>query len=116
MGSAVEVPQSGDEVMSDPDPEVVEAHSNAAIQLALSTLEEVDLTRIFRLRASVMKTIPSFLRGPFPTALRMVTTETVHPILLRQDRSWKLLLLLPRLLLHRPPRGGLVSKRKLVEI
>ena len=75
VGSAVEVPQSGDEVMSDPDPEFIEAHSSVAVQLALSTLDEVDLTRIFRLRASVMKTIPSFLRGPFRTALRMAMTE-----------------------------------------
>ena len=69
VGSAMEVPQNGDEVMS--DPEVVEAHSSAAVRLVFSTLEEVDLTRIFRLRASVMKTIPSFLRGPFRTALRL---------------------------------------------
>ena len=27
-------------------------------------------------------------------------TEAVHPILLRQDRGWKLLLPLPTLLLH----------------
>ena len=46
VGSAVEVPQSGDEVMSDPDPEVVEAHSSVAVQLAFSTLDEVDFTRI----------------------------------------------------------------------
>ena len=89
VGSAVEVPQSGDEVMSDPDPEVVEALSSAAVQLALSTLDEVDFTRIFRLRATVMKTIPGFLRGPFRTALRMAMTEAVHPILLRQERGWK---------------------------
>ena len=110
VGSTMEVPQNGDEVMSDPDREVVEAHSSAAVRLVFSTLDEVDLTRIFRLRASVMKTIPSFLRGPFRTA-----PEAVHPILLCQERGWKMLLLLPRLLLHRPPQGGLVSKRKLVE-
>ena len=46
VGSAMKVPQNEDEVMSDPDPEVVEAHSSAAVRLASST--EVDLTRIFR--------------------------------------------------------------------
>ena len=33
----------------------------------------------------------------------------------RQERGWKLLMLLPRLLLHRPPGGGKIPKRKLVE-
>ena len=32
-----------------------------------------------------------------------------------QTRAWKLFLLLPRLLLHRPPRGGLVPKSRLRE-
>ena len=32
-----------------------------------------------------------------------------------QTRAWKLFLLLPRLLLHRPPRGGLVPKSRLLE-
>ena len=30
-----------------------------------------------------------------------------------RERGWKLFLLLPRMLLHRPPRGGLISKEKL---
>ena len=33
---------------------------------------------------------------------------------LQQVRAWKLLLLLPRMLLHRPPRGGQISKDKLI--
>ena len=32
----------------------------------------------------------------------------------RQERGWKLFMLLPRMLLHRPPGGGLISKEKLV--
>ena len=32
-----------------------------------------------------------------------------------QNRGWKLFLLLPRLMLHRPPRGGKVHRSKLVE-
>ena len=34
----------------------------------------------------------------------------------RQERAWKLFMLLPRLLLHRPSRGGLVKKSKLREL
>ena len=33
----------------------------------------------------------------------------------RISRAWKLFLLLPRILLHRPPRGGKISKGKLLE-
>ena len=32
----------------------------------------------------------------------------------RQGRGWKLFLLLPRLLLHRAPRGGAIPKSKLL--
>ena len=32
---------------------------------------------------------------------------------IRQERGWKLMLLLPRMLLHRPPGGGLIAKDKL---
>ena len=35
--------------------------------------------------------------------------------LVQLERGWKLFLLLPRMLLHRPPRGGLISKSKLSE-
>ena len=34
---------------------------------------------------------------------------------LRVTRSWKLFLLLPRMLLHKPARGGLIPKGKLTE-
>ena len=33
----------------------------------------------------------------------------------RRTRAWKLFLLLPRMLLHKPPRGGLVAQKKLEE-
>ena len=35
--------------------------------------------------------------------------------LLKQVRGWKLFLLIPRLLLHRPQRGGLIPRKKLRE-
>ena len=34
---------------------------------------------------------------------------------LQEERGWKLFLLIPRLLLFRPGRGGLIPKRKLEE-
>ena len=33
----------------------------------------------------------------------------------RQERGWKLFLLLPRMLLHRSPRGGLIPRAKLLD-
>ena len=39
----------------------------------------------------------------------------VGPNAVRQERGWKLFLLLPRLLLHRLPRGGNVHKSKLAQ-
>ena len=32
----------------------------------------------------------------------------------REERGWKLFLLLPRMMLHRPPRGGLIPRSKLI--
>ena len=62
---------------------------------------------------------PEMLRGAYVTAVRV----SVHEILdgkasgniQREVCGWKLFFLLPRLLLFRPLRGGLVSKRKLHE-
>ena len=60
-----------------------------------------------------------FLAGAFRIALR---TALEDPVLggdtgdeVRQIRGWKLLLLLPRLLLSKPPRGGTIGKDKLVK-
>ena len=62
-----------------------------------------------------MKNIPKFLRGPIRSALRLALREITesqedHA---RSTRGWKLLMLLPRMLLFRLPRGGNVSKQKL---
>ena len=46
-------------------------------------------------------------------ALDEATVGSSVEDLARQERGWKLFLLLPRLLLHRPPGGGLLSKEKL---
>ena len=56
-----------------------------------------------------------FPKGPFRNALRLALEEAVSEELIRQERGWKLMLLLPRMLLHRPPRGGLIAKDKLHE-
>ena len=64
-----------------------------------------------------MKNVPRCLVGPFRNALRVALAEVSggagNPVQL--ERGWKLFLLLPRMLLHRPQRGGLISKSKLTE-
>ena len=60
-----------------------------------------------------MRSVPHFLKGPFRHALRLALEEAVSEEVIRQERGWKLMLLLPRMLLHRLPRGGLIAKDKL---
>ena len=79
------------------------------------TLDEIDVGRIFNQRAAVMKSVPHCLKGPFRTALKLafeqiLETEDQH----QQERGWKLMMLLPRMLLHRPPGGGLIARDKLL--
>ena len=66
---------------------------------------------IFRQSAAVMKSVPRFLHGPFRNALKLAMEEVlVSGDPLRQERGWKVLMLLPRMLLPRPPGGGHISR------
>ena len=99
---------------------VVEEVSNMgpALREALRWLDTVDLTSIFRRRPSVMRSPPRFLNGGYRAALRLALQEIANGVdrndEISQCRGWKLFLLLPRLLLSRPPRGGLIPKQQLV--
>ena len=79
----------------------------------------MNLTEEFEERASVMKSVPRFLRGPYRTAMRVALEEIREggrrDDVTRQERGWKLFLLLPRMLLHRSPRGGLIPRAKLLD-
>ena len=104
VGSAMsEDVETGDNL--EPHPEVREVTVAPAVRTAL--------------RASVMKSVPKFLVGAFRIALRTALEEAVLGVdagdEVRQIRGWKLLLLLPRLLLSKPPRGGTIGKDKLVK-
>ena len=71
------------------------------MQIAFSGMDEIDVGTEFRREASVMKTIPVFLKGPFRQAAKAVLDEICcgmdvgDPI--RQGRGWKVLLMLPRM-------------------
>ena len=85
----------------------------AAIREGFRALDEVNLVHEFSRRAAVMQNIPSCVKGPFRNAMRLSLEEmTVRGDAVRQERGWKLFMLLPRLLL-RPARGGLISRKKL---
>ena len=57
------------------------------------------------------------LRGAFRAAIKVSMQEILNGVEahseVRAERGWKLLVLLPRMLLFRPARGGVVPHRKL---
>ena len=57
--------------------------------------------------------VSHFPRGAHRGAMRIAMEEATQPDLRRSERGWKLFMLLPRMLLHRPGRRGNVSKTKL---
>ena len=80
-----------------------------AVQLTFQRLDSVNLRDEFRTRASVTKTVPGFLQGPFRQAMHVALEEICVGLRTMCARK-KLLMLLPRMLLHRPARGGLIAK------
>ena len=101
---------------ADSEPVVMEARVRAPVT-AFSSLDSVNLTEVFTNRAHVMRSVPAMLKGAFHSALRVALKEIVDSAevnnTIRATRAWKLLLLLPRMLLFRPTRGGLVPRKKL---
>ena len=109
---SVASPQAGSDVSVDevpdsraePDVKVLEPRLIPAIRAAFAELDGLDLRVEFNTRACVMKTAPHFLRGLYHSAMRLAVEEATHRNAARQERGWRLFLLLPRLLLHLPPR------------
>ena len=88
-------------------------------QLGFRSLDDVvQLCDAFEQRGCLRQNVPRFLRGPFRRALRVALEEILKGArtndTVTEERGWKLFLMLPRMLLHRPGRGRMVSKRKLV--
>ena len=84
------------------------------LRAAFEAMDQVNVVGIFHHRAAVMKTVPRFLQGPFRNVMKVVLEEVMasdDPT--RKERGWKVFLMLPRMLLHRPPGGGHVSRNKL---
>ena len=90
-----------------------------ALRVALHSLNEVDVQHIFRDRAVVIKSLPRLIRGAYKSAMRMALKEAVDRDTVGDElglcRAWKLFLLLPWMMLLRPPRGGFIPKCQLHE-
>ena len=84
------------------------------IRNAFASLDAVVLEVVFSRRAVLMKTVLHFLRGAFRNAMRIAMEEATHAQAGRHERGWKLFMFLPRMLLHRPSRGGNILKNNLV--
>ena len=84
-----------------------------------NSLDCVNLEEVFEVRTLKMKTVPAFLTGAHRSALKVILEEINRPRLsgnaLAGIRAWKLFVLLPRILLFRPPRGGLIPRPQLEE-
>ena len=91
---------------------------NVVLRMALSLLDDVDTSVVFRQRAAVMRTVAHFLRSSYRNAMKLALEEATwgnHRMdAVRQERGWKLFMLLPRMLLHRPPGGGSRKRNWLV--
>ena len=90
-----------------------------ALGLGLRRLDEIDLVEQFQRRPVIMRSAPVVMSGSFKAAMRLAIDEVADGVAVhdeaKQERGWKLFLLLPRMLLQRPSRGGLVPKSKLQE-
>ena len=84
---------------------------------AFASLDSVNLLDTINDRPRLMQTVPWVLRGAFRSAiqdaLQEIVTGSAANDELKATRCWKLLLLLPRMILFRPSRGGAVPRRKL---
>ena len=92
---------------------------SAEARAAMSFTDTCEMEGEFLDRACVMKSPPAFLKGASRSAMRFaldeVDTARARGHHVGLSRAWKLFMLLPRLLLHKPPRGGLVPKSHLRE-
>ena len=89
------------------------------MRVGLESLDVVNLESVFEIRGLVMKSVPKFMRGvsrgAIKTSLQAILRGRERKDTEMETRGWKLLMLIPRLLLTRPPRGGLVPQERLKE-
>ena len=97
---------------------VPEVRPSARTQAGFAVLDVINVRDIFTQRVCVMKVPPALPRGAhrsMRTALLEITSGMELSNNTRVVRGWKLFVLLPRMLLFNPPRGGKVSKHALMD-
>ena len=86
---------------------------------AWSSLDAVDLAAEFGTPVPTMQSVPVFLRSggrqAFVLALLALREAYTRGTAPQQTRAWKLFLLAPRLLLHRPREPGTVGREALLQ-
>ena len=84
------------------------------ISEGMESMDQVVLVDILKIRASVMKSVSKIVRGRFRMACRVAFDHHAISVARRdtlgQVRAWKLFLMLPRMLLSRPPRWSSAEK------
>ena len=82
--------------------------------VGMESMDQVVLADISKIQGLVVKSVPKFVTGPFRMACRVAFDRHAISLARRgtlgQVRAWKLFMMLPRMLLSRPPRGGEVPK------
>ena len=86
-----------------------------AVTCRFESLDAVDLTEALQFKASIRQKAPKFLHRTYKAALR----QAIDGVKLGWEKNdvdlqvtaWKLFLLVPRTLLSRPCRGGLVPRK-----
>ena len=109
--------QERNNTVEEPDDVLFVPHARVSTA-GFASLDEVDLAEVFEVRACVMKSIPKFMRGAYRGAMKLSLQEIQRGSANNstvETRGWKLFFLLPRLLLFKPPRGGLVPRSRLQE-
>ena len=87
--------------------EVEDVLAAAVVRETFKSPDDVNMVHEFSRRAMVMQNIPRCIRGPFRNALRIALEEmNARGDAVRQERGWKLFMLLPRLLLSRYARSN----------
>ena len=99
------------------EPAIRQVANARGFSRGLAQLDGCHLTEIFERRAHVMRVVPHVMRAAFCSAIRAACDEIFSGLSLgditRQERGWKLFLLLPRMLLCRPRRGWFVPRKDL---
>ena len=95
-------------------------HSNSLqgrnLREALVSLDACDVRDLLRQPCPTFRTPPAFIKGPLRQALLLALSHiqaASDPLGTDAARAWKLWLLLPRMLLHRPAAAACVAKPEL---